>query len=88
MSKLGFFWNDKESRFSLTAQQRFEKNEFQADYDRRSIQKLNDVIESQRGEIYRSYQGDEPFRRDQQLLHEQLLKKNWVVKLMRKASLK
>ena len=30
------------------------KHEFQADYDRRSIQKLSEVIESQRGEIYRA----------------------------------
>ena len=49
----------------------FKKLEFQADYDRRSIQKLNGVIESQRGEIYRAHQGDEQLRRDQQLLHEQ-----------------
>ena len=31
------------------------------------------MIESQRGEIYRAHQGDERLRRDQQLLHEQLL---------------
>ena len=48
-----------------------QRHEFQADYDRRSIQKLNEVIESQRGEIYRAHQGDEQHRRDQQLLHEQ-----------------
>ena len=48
-------------------QAEIEKHEFQADYHRRSIQKLNEVIESQRGEIY---------RRDQQLLHEQLLEQN------------
>ena len=53
-----------------------QKHEFQADYDRRSIQKLNGIIESQRGEIYRAHQGDEQFRRDQQLLHEQLLEQN------------
>ena len=53
-----------------------QKDEFQADYDRRSIQKLNGVIESQRGEIYRAHQGDEQHRRDQQLLHEQLLEQN------------
>ena len=47
-----------------------------ADYDRRSIQKLNEMIESQRGEIYRAHQGDERLRRDQQLLHEQLLEQN------------
>ena len=50
-----------------------QKHEFQADYDRRRIQKLNEVIESQRGEIYRAHQGDEQHRRDHQLLHEQLL---------------
>ena len=45
------------------------KHEFQADFDRKSIQKWNEVIESQRGEIYRAHQGE-------QLLHEQLLKQN------------
>ena len=49
------------------------KHEFQADYDRRSIQKLNETIESQKEEICRGHQGDEQHRRDQQLLHEQLL---------------
>ena len=38
---------------------------------------MNEVIESQRGEIYRAHQGDEQLRRDQQLLHEQLLEQNW-----------
>ena len=52
------------------------KHEFQADCDRRSLQKLNDVIESQRGGIYGAHQGDEQLRRDQQLLHEQLLEQN------------
>ena len=45
------------------------KHDFQA--DRRSIQKLNEEMESRRGEIYRAHQGDERLRRDQQLLHEQ-----------------
>ena len=76
MSKSGFFWNDRKSRFSLFIKQRFKKHEFQADYDRRSIQKLNGVIESQRGEINRALAGDEQLRRDQQLLHEQLLEQN------------
>ena len=58
-------------------QAEIQKHEFQADYDRRSIQKLNEVIESQRGEIYRAHQGDEHHRRDQQLLHEQFLEENW-----------
>ena len=77
MSKSGFFWNDKESRFSLTVTQRFENTNFQSDHDRRSIQKLNEMIESQKEEIYRAHQGDEELRRNQQLLHEQLLKQNW-----------
>ena len=34
------------------------------------------MIESQKGEIYRAHQGDERLRRDQQLLHEQLLEQN------------
>ena len=50
-----------------------QKHEFQADYDRRKIQKMKGVIESQRGEIFRALQGDEQHRRDQQLFHEQLL---------------
>ena len=54
-----------------------QKHEFQADHDRRSIRKLDEMIESQRGEIYRAHQGDERHRRDQQLLHVQLLKQNW-----------
>ena len=50
-----------------------QEHEFQADYDRRSVQKLNGDIESPRGEIYRALQGDEQRRRDQQLIHEQVL---------------
>ena len=53
-----------------------QRHEFQADYDRRSIQKLTEVIGSQREEINRALQGDEQRRRDQQLLHEQLLEQN------------
>ena len=52
------------------------KHEFQADYDRRSIQKLNEPIESQQEELHRA-QAEERRRQDQQLLHEQLLKQNW-----------
>ena len=51
------------------------KNEFQADYDRRSIQKLTGTIESQQKELHCA-QAEERRRQDQ-LLHEQLLKQNW-----------
>ena len=51
------------------------KHELQADYDRRSIQKLNETIESQKEELHRA-QADERRRQDHKLLHEQLLKQS------------
>ena len=63
------------------------KHEFQADYDRRSIQKLKEMFESQEGESYRAHQGDERLRRDQQLLHEQLLEQNWDLREAHEKSL-
>ena len=53
-----------------------QKHEFQAHSDRRSIQELNGIIESQRREIDHTIAGDERLRRDQQLLHEQLSEQN------------
>ena len=44
------------------------RHEFQSNYDQTSVQKLSETIESQQEELH---------RRDQQLLHEQLLKQNW-----------
>ena len=63
------------------------KHEFQADYDRRSIQKLSETIESQQEELHRA-QADERRRQDQQLLHEQLLKQNWDLREAHENSLK
>ena len=68
-------------------QAEIQKHEFQTDYDRKSIQQLNEVIESQRGEIYRAHQGDEQLRRDQQLLHEQISKQNWDLREAHEKSL-
>ena len=75
-NRLGLSWTDKGSKSSLTAMRRFEKHEFQANYDRRSIHKLNETIESQQEEFHRA-QAEERRRQDHQLLHEQLLKQNW-----------
>ena len=50
-SKSGFFRNDKKSRFSLILERRLANTSSRSDYDRRSIQKLNEVIEYQRGEF-------------------------------------
>ena len=52
------------------------KHEFQADSDRRSIQALNGILESQRREIDHTLACDEQLRRDQQLLREQLSEQN------------
>ena len=51
-----------------------QKHEFKADSDRRCIQELNGIIESQRREIDHTLAGDD--RRDQLLLHEQLSEQN------------
>ena len=63
------------------------RHEFQADCDRRSIQKLSETIESQQEELHRA-QAEELHRRDQQLLHEQLLKQNWDLREAHEKSLK
>ena len=68
-------------------QAEIQKHEFQAGCDRRSIPKLNETIESQKKEIGRAHQGDERRRRDQRLLHEQLLKQNWDLREAHEKSL-
>ena len=52
------------------------RHEFQTNYDRRRIQKLSETIESQQEKLHRA-QAEELQRRDQHLLHEQLLKRHW-----------
>ena len=51
------------------------RHEFQADYDRRSVRKLGEIIESQQEELHCA-QVEELQQRDQQLLHERLLQQN------------
>ena len=63
------------------------RHKFQADYDRRSTQKLSGTIESQKEELHR-VQAEGLHRRDQQLLHEQLLKQNWDLREAHEKSLK
>ena len=63
------------------------RHEFQANSDRRSIQKLSETIESQREELHRA-QAEKVHRRDQQLLHEQLLKQNWDLREVHEKSFK
>ena len=67
-------------------QAEIQKHEFQADYDRRSIQKLNETIESQQEELHRA-QAEERRRQDHHLFHEQLLKQNWDLREVHEKSL-
>ena len=67
-------------------QEEIGKHEFQADYDRRSIQKLSETTESQQEELHRA-QAEERRRQGHQLLHEQLLKQNWDLREAHEKSL-
>ena len=56
-------------------QAEIKKHQFQANYDRRSGRKLSEIIQSEQEELHCA-QAEELQRRDQQLLHERLLKQN------------
>ena len=60
-------------------QAEIKRHEFQAHYDRRSVQNLSETIESQQEELHRA-QAAELQRRDQQLLHAQLSQQNWELR--------
>ena len=68
-------------------QAEIQKHEFQAYFDRRSMQKLSETIESQQEELHRA-QAEELQRRDQQLLHAQLFQQNWELREAHDKSLK
>ena len=74
MHRLEFCWRQKE-RILAECQAEINRHEFQADYDRRSLRKLGEIVESQREEFHCA-QAEEVQRRDQQLLHAQLLQQN------------
>ena len=67
-------------------QAEIKKHEFQASYDRRSIQKLSETLESQQEERHRA-QAEELQRRDHRLLHAQLMQQNWELREARDKSL-
>ena len=75
----------QKEQFLADFQAEIQQHEFQADCDRRSTKKLNEGILSQRGQTCRAHQGHEQHRRDQELLHEQIIAtiENFV-KIMRK----
>ena len=65
----------QKERILAECQAKINRHEFQADYDRRSLRKLGEIVESQREELHCA-QAEELQRRDQQLLHGQLLQQN------------
>ena len=67
-NRLGLSWTDKGGKSSLTVMREVRKREFQADHDRRSVQKLNETIESQKEELHRA-QAEELRRRDQHFMN-------------------
>ena len=72
----GFSLKDKKEQILAEVRTQIRKHEYQADSERRSIEELNGIIESQRREIDHALACDEQLRRDQLLLHEQLAEQN------------
>ena len=85
-NRLGLSWTDKGSKSSLTVRREIRKHEFQAEYDRESIQKMNETNDSQQEELHRA-RAEARRRQDHQLLHEQLLKQNWDLREAHQKSL-
>ena len=75
MHRLGLCWTDKKERILAECQAEINRHEFQAAYDRRSLLKVGEIVESQQEELHCA-RAEEVQWRDQQLLHEQLLKQN------------
>ena len=85
--QIGTILERQREQILADCQAEIRKHGFQADYDRKSIQKMNETIEWQKEEICRAHQGDERRRQDHQLIHEQLLKQNWDLREAHEKSL-
>ena len=72
----GFSLKDKKEQLLAAVRKEIQKHELEAEPDRRRIQELNGIIESQRMEIDHTIVSDEKLRRDQLLLQEQLSEQN------------
>ena len=75
MHRLGLCSTNKKSEFLPSARQKSTDTNFKPQYDRRSLRKLGEIVESQREELHWA-RAEELQRRDQQLLHGQLLQQN------------
>ena len=65
----------QKERILAECQAEINRHEFQAAYDRRSLRKLGEIVESQQEELHCA-RAEKLQRRDQQLLHGQLLQQN------------
>ena len=63
-AQIGTLLDRQRKQILADCQAEIRKHDFQADYDRRSIQKLSETIESQQEELHRA-QAEERHRRDQ-----------------------
>ena len=75
-SESGFSLKDKKSKSLAEVRSEIQKHELQAESDKRSIQELTRVIDSQRMEIDHTITGSEQSRRDHLLLQEELSEQN------------
>ena len=70
-AQIGTLLGRQREQILADCQAEIKRHEFQANYDRRSIQKLSETIESQQEELHRA-QAEELQRRYQQFLHAKL----------------
>ena len=73
--RLELFWTDRKSKSSPNVRRRLRNTNSRLICDRRSAQKLSEFVESQQENLHCA-QAEEFQRRDQQLLHAQLLQQN------------
>ena len=74
-AKIRTLLDREKERILADCQAEIRRHEFQADYDRRSVRKFGEIIESQQEELHCA-QAEELPRRHQQFLHERLLQQN------------
>ena len=84
--RLGLCSTIKKEQTLAECQARINRHEFQAAYDRRSLRKLCEIVESQREELHCA-RAEEVQQRDQQLLQGQLLQQNLELRSANQRSL-
>ena len=73
--RLGLCSTNKKERILSECQAEINGHECQADYNRKNLRKLGEIVESQQEELHCA-RAEELQQRDQQLLHGQLLQQN------------